>query len=48
MEFLAVSDALGVEIIDSKFIAKMDEFYLKRLEAIRQAASINAELQTTS
>ncbi len=48
LDFLAVSDALGVEIIDGKFIAKMDEFYLKRLEGIRQAASINAELQTAS
>ncbi|MBD2775569.1 hypothetical protein [Iningainema tapete] len=48
LDFLAVSDALGVEIIDGKFIAKMDEFYLKRLEAIRASENIDAGLKAAS
>ena len=48
MDFLAVSDALGVEIIDGKFLAKMDEFYLKRLEAMRSSENMDAGLKAAS
>lgn len=48
MDFLTVSDALGVEIIDGKFIATLDEFYLKRLEAIRASENIDAGLKAAS
>ncbi|HCF27681.1 MAG TPA: hypothetical protein DEV81_10905 [Cyanobacteria bacterium UBA11049] len=48
LDFLAVSDALGVEIIDGKFIAKMDEFYLKRLEAMRSSENMDAGLKAAS
>ncbi|MEI2580352.1 hypothetical protein [Scytonema sp. PRP1] len=48
LDFLAVSDALGVEIIDGKFLAKMDEFYLKRLEAMRSSENMDAGLKAAS
>jgi hypothetical protein len=41
LDFLAVSDALGFKIIEGKFVAKMHEFYLKRLENMRQT-NVNA------
>lgn len=48
LDFLAVADALGVEINQSKFIAKMDDFYIKRLMAMRQSENLSIPLQQAS
>ncbi|MEC4819199.1 MAG: hypothetical protein SAK29_38895, partial [Scytonema sp. PMC 1069.18] len=48
LDFLAVSDALGVEIIDGKFIATLDEFYLERLAEMRSKENMDAELKAAS
>jgi hypothetical protein len=45
LDFLAVRDALGVEIINDKFIAKMDDFYLEHLAAMRQTENLKEEVK---
>lgn len=37
VDFLAVSKALGIKVIAGKFMAQMDDFYIKELIDIRQA-----------
>ncbi|BAZ14898.1 hypothetical protein NIES4071_67680 [Calothrix sp. NIES-4071] len=41
VDFIAVADALGVEINQSQFIAKIDDFYIERLMAIRQSENVS-------
>ncbi len=48
LDFLAVADTLGVEIVDGKFVAKMDDFYLERLVAMRQAENVDASFKAAS
>lgn len=45
IDFLAVRDALGVEIVNDKFIAKIDDFYLEHLAAMRQTENIKEEVK---
>ena len=45
LDFLAVSDALGVEIVNDKFIAKIDDFYLEHLAAMRQTENLKQEVK---
>ena len=45
MDFLAVRDALGVEIVNSTFIAKIDDFYLEHLAAMRQVENLKEEVK---
>lgn len=45
LDFLAVRDALGVEIVNDKFIAKIDDFYLEYLAAMRQTENLKEEVK---
>jgi hypothetical protein len=47
LDFWAVADALGVEINDNIFVAKMNDFYLKILRDIRQPQNVD-QLQAAS
>jgi hypothetical protein len=35
VDFLGVANALGVEIVDSKFVANLDNFFIQRLANVR-------------
>jgi hypothetical protein len=45
LDFLAVRDALGVEIINDKFVASLDDFYLEHLAAMRQTENLRQEVK---
>ena len=48
LDFQAVSDALGVRIIDGRFIAQMHSFYLKKLNKMRKFENVNVDMQAAS
>lgn len=48
LDFLAVSNALGIKIIDGKFVAQLDDFYQQELMDIRQSEMANINTMTAS
>jgi hypothetical protein len=48
LDYLAVADALGVEISDGKVTAKMDDFYLEQLTTMRHSHDVNSSWQKAS
>lgn len=48
IDFLAVSDALGIQIQEGKFFAQLHEFYQDRLNAMRESYHLNAPVHVAS
>jgi transcriptional regulator with XRE-family HTH domain len=48
LDFLAVSDALGIQPQEGKFVAKLDEFYQSHLAQLRQSENINLKIPTSN
>jgi hypothetical protein len=48
LDFLAVSDALGIKAQDGKFFARMEEFYQDHLMAMREAEKMELSLREAS
>lgn len=47
-DFLAVANALGVEIVDDKFVAKLDDFFLQKLANIRLKNHLDNDMKAAS
>ncbi|NJN12479.1 MAG: helix-turn-helix transcriptional regulator [Richelia sp. RM2_1_2] len=48
VDFLAVANALGVEIVDGKFIAKLDDFFRQKLAHIRLQSNLDEDMKAAS
>ncbi|NJL81282.1 MAG: helix-turn-helix transcriptional regulator [Richelia sp. SL_2_1] len=48
VDFLAVANALGVEIVDGKFIANLDDFFRQKLAHIRFQNHLDDEMKAAS
>lgn len=48
IDFLAVSDALGIQIQEGQFFAQLHEFYQERLTAMRESYHLNAPVHVAS
>lgn len=48
VDFLAVSDALGIKIEEGKFVAEFDGFYKEHLATIRQTENVNTTFKVAS
>lgn len=48
LDFLAVSNALGVKIINGKFVAQLDDFYKQELMNIRREANLHSDMKAAS
>lgn len=48
LDFQAITDALGIRIIDGKFVAQMHSFYLKKLNKMRKFENVNIDMQAAS
>ncbi|MDF5732846.1 MAG: hypothetical protein PUP92_33845, partial [Rhizonema sp. PD38] len=48
VDFLAVSDALGIKIQEDKFVAELDGFYKEHLATIRQTENVSTTFKVAS
>ena len=48
LDFLAVANALGVEIVDGKFIAELDDFFKQKLAKIRLQNHLDDDMKAAS
>ena len=48
VDFLAVANALGVEIVDDKFVANLDDFFRHKLAHIRLQNHLNGDMKAAS
>ncbi|MGB3654027.1 MAG: hypothetical protein WBA41_22845 [Rivularia sp. (in: cyanobacteria)] len=48
IDFLAVANALGVEIADGKFVADLDDFFRQKLASIRLQNHLDDEMKAAS
>ena len=48
LDFLAVANALGVEIVDGKFVAELDNFFKQKLANIRLQNHLDDEMKAAS
>ncbi len=48
VDFLAVSDALGIKLQEGKFVAELDDFYKEHLATIRQTENVNTTFKVAS
>jgi hypothetical protein len=48
VDFLAVANALGVEIVDGKFVANLDDFFIQRLANIRLQNHLDNDMKAAS
>ena len=48
MDFLAVANALGVEIVDGKFVAELDDFFKQKLANIRLKNHLDDDMKAAS
>ncbi|MBD2775754.1 hypothetical protein [Iningainema tapete] len=48
LDFLAVSDALGIKILEGRFVAELDDFYKEHLAAVRQTENVNTTFKAAS
>lgn len=48
LDFLAVANALGVEIVDSKFVAELDDFFKQKLANIRLKNHLDNDMKAAS
>jgi len=48
LDFLAVSNALGVKIINGKFVAQLDDFYKQELMNVRREANLDSDMRVAS
>ncbi|MEO0837979.1 MAG: hypothetical protein AAF063_03630 [Cyanobacteria bacterium J06643_5] len=48
MDFLAVANALGVEIVDGKFVAELDDFFKQKLAKTRIQNHLDDDMKAAS
>jgi hypothetical protein len=48
LDFLAVANALGVEIVDGKFVADLDDFFRQKLANIRLQNHLDDDMKAAS
>ena len=48
LDFLAVANALGVEIVDGKFVAELDDFFKQKLAKIRIQNHLDDDMKAAS
>ena len=48
LDFLAVANALGVEIVDGKFVAEFDDFFKQKLANIRLQNHLDDDMKAAS
>ena len=48
LDFLAVANALGVEIVDGKFVAELDNFFKQKLANIRLQNHLDDDMKAAS
>ncbi|MEQ8997692.1 MAG: hypothetical protein RID53_14460 [Coleofasciculus sp. B1-GNL1-01] len=48
LDFLAVIDALGIQLQSGRFCAALDEFYKERLAVARQSDNFGDQIPTSS
>ncbi len=48
LDFLAVSNALGIKIINGKFVAQLSDFYKQELIDIRSSANLDNDMKAAS
>ncbi|MEO0933161.1 MAG: hypothetical protein AAFY21_05175, partial [Cyanobacteria bacterium J06641_2] len=48
VDFLAVANALGVEIVDGKFVAELDDFFKQKLAKTRIQNHLDDDMKAAS
>lgn len=48
LNFLSALDALGIKLVDGKFVAVLDDFYKQELNKIRREQSLSKNIQIAS
>ncbi|MEC4817698.1 MAG: hypothetical protein SAK29_31160 [Scytonema sp. PMC 1069.18] len=48
LDFLAISNALGIKIINGKFVAQLSDFYKQELRDIRSSVNLDDDMKAAS